>query len=374
MTCEFVPKKIFIVPYRNREEQKFFFCKYMSFLLEDINDYEIYFSHQCDDRPFNRGAIKNIGFLAMKEKYPNHYKNINFIFNDIDTIPYNKLFDYTTSQGIVKHYYGFEYTLGGIVVIKGYDFERINGYPNFWGWGMEDSCLQKRCNLYNLKIDRTVFYPIGSPEILQLFDGVSRIISKRDTSRMKKDDGVSGLKSIQNIIYDNEIYNLDLNMESFFYINVNHFITESDVESDAFYKYDLREPVRKIIYPDKKNEYIVDVNATTNNWTNIPYYPTLEERKKYRESNKNIVSFTEPIFKKPNPIPNYQNQPVNIKYPPSKQQPNIINKNNYYNPILNSNTNTISNTNVFTQEYAKTNSKPGTFASKSVNIGLGGIR
>ena len=83
---EKIPKKVFIVPYRNRVQQKFFFSKYMSFILENEEDYEIYFSHQCDTRNFNRGATKNIGFIAMKQKYPNDYKNITFIFNDVDTL------------------------------------------------------------------------------------------------------------------------------------------------------------------------------------------------------------------------------------------------------------------------------------------------
>jgi hypothetical protein len=122
-----IPKKVFIVPYRNRSQHKFFFSKYMSFILEDENDYEIYFSHQCDARTFNRGATKNIGFLAIKQKYPEHYKDMDFIFNDVDTIPFNKIFQYETVTGIVKHFYGFKYALGGIVVIKGSDFEKING-------------------------------------------------------------------------------------------------------------------------------------------------------------------------------------------------------------------------------------------------------
>ena len=89
-----IPKRVFIVPYRNRVQHKFFFSKYMSFILEDKDDYEIYFSHQCDARTFNRGAIKNIGFIAIKNKYPEHYKDITFIFNDVDTIPFYKIFDY----------------------------------------------------------------------------------------------------------------------------------------------------------------------------------------------------------------------------------------------------------------------------------------
>ena len=280
-----IPKRVFIVPYRNRVQHKFFFSKYMSFILEDCDDYEIYFSHQCDARTFNRGATRNIGFLAIKEKYPEHYKDITFIFNDVDTIPFNKIFDYQTTPGVVKHYYGFKYALGGIVVMKGADFEMINGYPCFWGWGMEDNALQKRCDRYGLTVDRSVFYNIGSPEILQLFDGISRIISKKDPWRGEHDNGVDGLRTIRELKYtiDDKSENPNDNIFSVhnprsFFINIATFLTHIPFGSEEYYSYDLREPKRKIINPDKIKETKKSV-VSTNDWTNIPYYPTTREKR-----------------------------------------------------------------------------------------------
>ena len=280
-----VPKRVFIVPYRNRIQHKFFFSKHMSFILEDCNDYEIYFSHQCDARTFNRGAAKNIGFLAIKEKYPDDYKNITFIFNDVDTIPFYKIFDYETTEGVVKHYYGFKYALGGIIVMKGSDFEKINGFPCYWGWGMEDNALQKRCDAYGLKIDRSTFYDIGSPQILQLFDGISRIISKKDPWRMDKDNGVDGIRTITALKYnissksDNPNDNIFIvDNQRIFVVNIQTFLTHIRFENDQFYNYDLREPKRKIINPDKMKETKQNI-PNTNDWTNIPYYPTTSERR-----------------------------------------------------------------------------------------------
>lgn len=294
-----IPKRVFIVPYRNRIQHKFFFSKYMSFILENDTDYEIYFTHQCDARTFNRGAVKDIGFIAVRNKYPHHYKDITFIFNDVDTIPFTKIFDYETTHGVVKHYYGFKYALGGIVVMKGSDFEKTNGFPCFWGWGMEDNALQKRCEAFGLKIDRSIFYNIGSPEILQLFDGISRIISKKDPWRGENDNGVDGLKTISNLKYtiDEKSENPNDNIftvhnDKIMFVNVTTFLTYIPFGSEEYYNYDLREPKRKIINPDKIKETKKTV-VTTNDWTNIPYYPTTIEKKE--NVVKYLISMGKPI-------------------------------------------------------------------------------
>ena len=196
------PKIIFIVPYRDRKEHKQFFTKYMEFIMEDYKkeDYEIYFSHQCNDLPFNRGAMKNIGFLAMRDKYPSAYKNITFVFHDVDTLPYNKnLLPYETMNGVVKHFYGYQFALGGIFSIMGADFERINGFPNLWGWSMEDNMIQQRVLSSNLIIDRSTFYPIGSRAILQFVDGISKLINKKEVAGFLNNNYPHGLNSIRNI-------------------------------------------------------------------------------------------------------------------------------------------------------------------------------
>ena len=280
---EKIPKIVFIVPYRNRPQHKFFFSNYLTSIMGDRDDYEIYFSHQCDARSFNRGAVKNIGFLAIKEKYKEHYKDISFVFNDIDTIPFSLIFDFETTHGIVKHFYGFKYALGGILSIKGSDFEATNGYPNFWGWGMEDNVLQTRCEKIGLTIDRSQFYPIGSPDILHLFDGVSRIINRKDPWRATNDNGVDGLRTIHNLKFDidtesnNPLDNIHvLISDRLFVINIHTFMTGTRFEHDNYYKYDLREPPRKIIHPGKIKTYKIE--HLTDDWTNIPYYPTNEQK------------------------------------------------------------------------------------------------
>ena len=215
--CYLMIKYIFIVPYRNREEQKHFFIKYMDYLMEDYNkdSYEIIFAHQNNDLTFNRGGMKNIGFLYAKQKY-NYYKDIIFIFNDVDTLPHKKnLLNYNLENNEIKHYYGFNFTLGGIFAIKGKDFEKINGFPNFWGWGYEDNVILKRALEHQISINRSNFFEIGNHNILQLIDEFSKNISLKGQNDSPTKNITDGLNSLNNINYE---YNITTGM-----LDINHF-------------------------------------------------------------------------------------------------------------------------------------------------------
>jgi hypothetical protein len=189
----------------------------MKQILADYNpnDYKIYLCHQCDNRSFNRGAMKNIGFLYAKEKY-DYYKDIIFIFNDIDTLPHKKnLLNFDLGDNEIKHYYGFYFTLGGIFAIKGKDFEKINGFPNFWGWGYEDNVILKRSLNNNITINRSNFFEIGNHNILHLIDEFSKNISIKSRDDYVNNNVIDGLNTLNHINYNINHVNDMLDIHSF---------------------------------------------------------------------------------------------------------------------------------------------------------------
>ena len=223
-----VPDKIFIIPYRNREKEKNIFIDKMKYILEDIQSdtYEIFFVHQNDKRPFNRGAMKNIGFLAIRDKYPDNYKQISFIFHDIDTYPIKKnLLNYNTKSGIVKHFYGFDFALGGIFSITGEDFEKCGGFPNLWGWGLEDTMIQRYIQQNKIKIDRSNFFPFKNKNIIQTETTTKRLTTKKEPWDFENNNIKETFNHIKNLKYNFENE----------YIQVTNFITKSEPEKDIYY-------------------------------------------------------------------------------------------------------------------------------------------
>ena len=140
------------VPYRNREEHMNIFVPHVSKFLEDRGiEHTIYLAHQCDEKLFNRGLMKNI---AAKHAFDDGCDYI--VWHDIDMVPEDESCDYSFPNDNPQHIavrisqsdYQLKYEeyFGGAVLFSKEQVERTNGYSNeYWDWGMEDDDLFWRC-------------------------------------------------------------------------------------------------------------------------------------------------------------------------------------------------------------------------------------
>mgnify|MGYP000332831207 CR=1 FL=1 len=136
------------VPYRNREEHMNQFVPHVTKFLEERGiEHTIYLAHQCDDKLFNRGLMKNI---AAKYAFDDGCDYI--VWHDIDMVPEDESCDYSFPKDNPQHIavrisqsdYQLKYEeyFGGAVLFSKEQVERTNGYSNdYWDWGMEDDDL-----------------------------------------------------------------------------------------------------------------------------------------------------------------------------------------------------------------------------------------
>jgi hypothetical protein len=149
-----------IVPYRDRLAHLEHFTAHLrAYFARDKADREISYHvvviEQDGSGLFNRGALKNIGFL-LTEDYSDYT-----CFHDVDYLPIWA--DYSWANvptGIV--WYGAEVRpiapgapmqvthdiadfFGGVILLPNRIFRQVNGYSNaYWGWGYEDRDLKRR--------------------------------------------------------------------------------------------------------------------------------------------------------------------------------------------------------------------------------------
>ena len=119
--------------------------------------------------------------------------------------------------------------------------------------------------------------------------------------------------------------------DNYGYINITSFLSETRFEDDEYYTYDLREPIANITNPEAKRR-TANVNTTTENWTNIPYYPSIQDKKDVairRQSQQHLQP----------PQPPRTPQPQPPRTPPPQQiylrQPSAVNifSQNYHNKV-----------------------------------------
>jgi hypothetical protein len=142
--------------------------------------------------------------------------------------------NYDTQEGIIKHFYGHTFALGGIVSMKAGDFEKVNGFPNLWGWGYEDNLLQYRVFRYGdskLTIDRSQFHKILDQNILQLKDGIERTVNRGEFDQYMANTR-EGITDILNLKYTYD--------PATGFMNVIRFSTGREENITQKLNYDLR--------------------------------------------------------------------------------------------------------------------------------------
>jgi len=149
---------------------------------------------------------------------------------------------------------------------------------------------------------------------------MDRIINKKDPHKLHTDTGHTGLSSIRNLEYTieptstNEKDNLYQGMsDNYGYINIAAFLSETRFEDDEYYTYDLREPIAKITNPEAKRR-TTNVNTTTEDWGNIPYYTTLQDRKEAAMRRQSQQPPQQPQ-RQPQPPRTPPPQPVYVRQP-----------------------------------------------------------
>jgi hypothetical protein len=157
-----------VVPYRDRAEQLARFLPHMTrYFQRDKIDrdqpYRITVVEQEAGRPFNIGALRNIGFLLTEAE------SEQVCFHDVDYLPIwtdyrpvdrpTRLLWYGAERVPVdesaRHFvnHGHREYFGGVVMMPGAVFRRLNGYSNsYWGWGYEDLDLRARCGAEGIEL------------------------------------------------------------------------------------------------------------------------------------------------------------------------------------------------------------------------------
>jgi hypothetical protein len=178
------------VPYRNREAHMNEFVPHVSKFLEERGiAHTIYLAHQCDDKLFNRGLMKNI---AAKHAFDDGCNYI--VWHDIDMVPEDDSCDYSFPNDNPQHIavrisqsdYQLKYEeyFGGAVVFSKEQVERTNGYSNeYWDWGMEDDDLFWRCVMEGYAEKTKLDY--DKEEYVAYFNGIDSKIEFRPSREQR---------------------------------------------------------------------------------------------------------------------------------------------------------------------------------------------
>jgi beta-1,4-galactosyltransferase 3 len=191
-------KLALIVPYRNRQAHlDVFIPAIRKQLVSEEIDFDIFVVEQLGDAPFNRGKIKNSGFVMAQD-----YAWV--CFHDVDLLPISNS-DYSIpcvptrlcNSTSKSNYEEFDNNnLGGVVLFLPNHFIQANGYNNdYWGWGFEDNDLTNRCVNQGLEIE---LRPTAYDHLTeQIASGPDEHFSANESNFFKHDYANNGLNTLE---------------------------------------------------------------------------------------------------------------------------------------------------------------------------------
>ncbi|KAK6178031.1 hypothetical protein SNE40_012870 [Patella caerulea] len=192
-----------LVPFRDRFEELMDFVPHMTkFLNAQKVRHKIFAINQIDNYRFNRASLINIGFLESKSE-------CDYIaMHDVDLLPLNSALNYSYPENGAFHVaapelhplYHYKKFVGGILLVKGSDFEKLNGLSNkYWGWGLEDDEFFVRMKKLGIKITRPVGITTGNQTFKHVHDrrrtrDKSRFFDQKEKTRRL--DKITGVNSV----------------------------------------------------------------------------------------------------------------------------------------------------------------------------------
>lgn len=155
-----------LVPYRDRLDHLARFVPHVTKYLEQDEHLQgvspqIVIVEQHDNKPFNKGALLNAGFLVAENA-------LDYVcFHDVDFLPIDADYsipEYPTRRiwrgaesrpcepgGVHLINHRFDWLFGGVSIFRKAHFRRVNGFSNLYqGWGYEDGDLRERCRAEGL--------------------------------------------------------------------------------------------------------------------------------------------------------------------------------------------------------------------------------
>jgi hypothetical protein len=157
-----------VVPYRDRAEQLARLLSHIALYfqrdkIDKDQPYRITVVEQEPGRPFNAGALRNIGFLLTEaESDPVCFHDVDYlpiwadyrpvnrptrlVWHGAESVPIDE-----SARLFINHRH--ELYFGGVVMMPTAVFRRLNGYSNdYWGWGYEDTDFRARCQAEGVEL------------------------------------------------------------------------------------------------------------------------------------------------------------------------------------------------------------------------------